>query len=429
MLIVNEVTIYSVFYIMQTNPNSQSPFTKEMIDQIVNVAFQQCKTTEDIHNFIKWLTGPTLEKFLQAEMDHHLGYEKHSKSGYNSWNSRNGTYSKKIRTTDWEAILQVPRDRNGDFEPQVIPKYQSNTPEVEQKIINMYALWLSTRDIAGHIEDIYGFTISADMVSTITDKILPTIDERQSRPLQACYPILFMDAIHCKVKENEAYVSKAVYMVVWYAIDGMKEVLGMYIGDEETSKFWQVVCNDLANRWVKDVCIVCVDGLPGFKSAIQNIFGVDVEIQRCIVHQIRNSFQYVSHQHLKEFKTDMAKIYKAVNLSTAEANLQSFTEKRSKLYPVVTKSWNENWSELSVYFVYTDNVRKIIYTTNIIESNNAKIRKVVRKWKVFPNEKSLRKLVYLAISNTVKKWTMPVHHRGQIINQLESFFPKISKYL
>lgn len=227
---------------------------------------------------------------LQAELDHHLGYEKYSKSGYNTWNSRNGYSQKKVRTTDWEAVLQMPRDRNGDFEPQILPKYQTNTPEVEQKIINMYALGLTTREIAAHIDDIYGFTISADMVSTITDKILPVIDEWQSRPLLACYAIVFMDAIHCKVKENEAYVTKAVYMVVWYGVHGMKEVLWMYIGDEETSKFWQLVCNDLSNRWVKDICIACVDGLPGFKQAIQNTFWNDVEVQRCIVHQLRNSF-------------------------------------------------------------------------------------------------------------------------------------------
>jgi len=400
------------------------------IDQILNLWVEKCRTMEDVQNFVKSITWPLIEKMMQWEIEDYLWYEKYSKSWYNTWNSRNWYYEKKIRTTNWEAIINVPRDRNWEFEPNVIPRYQSNTSEIEQKIINMYWLWLSTRDISQHVMDIYWATISAEMVSNITDKILPLIEERQSRPLNSCYPIIFLDAIHCKVKENELYVTKAVYFVVWYSFDWMKEILWMYIWEEETSKFRQFVCNDLNNRWVNDVCVACVDGLPWFKTAIQNTFWTNTEVQRCIVHQLRNSYKYVSSEDIKEFKTDLAKIYKAPNLNTAENNLKSFTEKREKKYPTVTKSWNENWWELSVYFVYTDLVRKVIYTTNIIESNNARIRKVVRKWYVFPSEKSLKKLVYLAISNTTKKWTMPVAHRWQILNQLHSFFPeKLGKYL
>lgn len=428
-IIIILLSFYTFFINMKNTKNNGTIFQPEMED-LLNFGAKNCKNMDDVQNFIKTLTWPLIEKMLQWEMESHLWYERYSKDWYNTWNSRNWYYERKIKTTNWLSTLNMPRDRNWTFEPQIIPKYQNNTSEIEQKIINMYALGLTTRDIVNHVEDIYWAKISADTVSNITDQIMPLIEERQSRPLDSCYPIIFLDAIHCKVKENEVYVNKAVYMVVWYNINWMKDVLGMYIWEEESSKFRQVVCNDLNNRWIKDVCIACVDWLSWFWTAIKNVFWQDTEIQRCIVHQLRNSYRYISNDHLKDFKIDLAKIYKAPNLSTAEANLKSFTEKREKLYPTVTKSWNENRAELSVYFVYSDKIRKLIYTTNIIESNNAKLRKVVRKWRTFPTEKSLRKLVYLAIINTTKKRTSPVAHRWQILWQLHSFFEwKLSKYL
>ena len=403
--------------------------TDPFIDSVLEEGVRRCKTLEDVSGFIKSFWWPLIERMLEAEMENHLGYTKHDIKWYNSWNSRNWTYSKRLRTTEWDLTINVPRDRNWEFEPQVVQKYKWNMGELEEKIINMYGLWLSTRDIEEHVKDIYGATISPSMVSTITDKILPLVEEWKSRPLKACYPVIFLDAIRCKVKENEVYVDKSVYMVVWYSIEGYKDVLWFYIWNQESSKFRHYVCNDLVNRWVKDICIACIDWLPGFSEAIKKTFPQS-EIQRCIVHQIRHSLKYVSNNDKKEFMADMAKMYKAVNISAAEVALDKFSKKRGKTYSISVNSWVNNRADLSTYFVYPELVRKVIYTTNIIESNNAKIRTVVKKWRVFPHQKSLEKLMFLAIKKCTKKRTAPMAHWWKIITQLHGFFPEIlDKYL
>ncbi len=403
--------------------------TKEQTDQIIELAAQNCKTVEDVQNFLKKMTGPTLEKLLQGEMESHLWYKKHNTEGYNSWNSRNWTYKKNVRTTNGEINIDVPRDRNWEFKPEVLPKFESNTSEIEQKIINMYALGLTTSDIVGHIKDIYGANISKATISSITDKILPEIKEWQSRPLEKCYPIVYLDAVHYKVKVNWKYESLAVYILLWIWISWKKDILGMIIGENESASHRQKVCNDIANRWVEDILIACIDGLTWFSKAIKNIFP-NVEIQRCVIHQIRSSMRYINYKDSKEFMKNLKLIYKADTLEMAEENLEKLKEKRGKKYSISVNSWVNNRWDLSTYFVYPPNIRKMIYTTNIIEGYNRQLRKVTKTTSVFPTENALLKLLYLATKNITKKWSPTVSNRGQILWQFESFFPdKVVKYL
>ena len=406
-----------------------NPLSKEEAAKIVEFISWHAKTAEDVHNIVKQLVWPTLESLMKAELDEHLWYKKSSKDGYNSWDSRNWSYKKKIRTTAGETDIDVPRDRNWDFHPQVIPRFETNTSEVEQKIINMYALGLTTWDIVGHIQDIYGANISASMVSSITDKILPEIKEWQSRPLEKCYPIIYLDAIHYNVKSNGKYENKAVYIIIWIGISWKKDVLSLIVGENESASFWQKVCNDLTNRWVADIMIACIDGLTWFKDAIKNVFP-DIEIQRCIIHQIRSSMKYVNYKDTKNFMKDLKLIYQADTLELAEIWLENLQKNRTKKYPISVNSWVNNWADLSTYFVYPPNIRKIIYTTNTIEGYNRQLRKITKTTSVFPTEDSLLKLLYLATKNITKKRTTQVRDRGNIIWQLESFFPnRITKYL
>jgi len=405
------------------------PLTKEQTEQIIELCASNCSTIEEVQNFLKKMTWPTLEKLLEWEMESHLWYAKHAKEGYNSWNSRNWTYKKKVRTTNWEIDIDVPRDRNWEFEPEVLPKYESNTSEIEQKIINMYGLWLTTADIVEHIKDIYGANISKTTISTITDKILPEIKERQSRPLEKCYPIVYLDAIHYKVKVSWKYESMAVYVLLWIWISWKKDILGLILWENESAASRQKICNDIANRWVEDILIACIDGLTWFSKAIKNIFP-NVEIQKCIIHQIRSSMRYINHKDYKEFMKDLKLIYKADTLEVAEDNLEKLKEKWGKQYSISVNSRIQNRWELSTFFVYPPNIRKIIYTTNTIEGYNRQLRKVTKTTSVFPTEDSLIKLLYLATKNITKKWTPTVSNRGPILWQFESFFPeRVIKYL
>ena len=405
------------------------PLTKEQTEQIIDLAVQNCDSIEDVQNFFKKMTWPALEKLLQWEMENHLWYEKHAKDWYNSWNSRNWNYKKKVHTTSWEIDIEVPRDRNWEFEPKILPKFENKTSEIEQKIINMYALWLTTADITWHVQDIYGANISKTTISTITDKILPEIKERQSKPLEKCYPIVYLDAIHYKVKVNWKYENLAVYILLWIWISWKKDILGLIIGENESASHRQKVCNDIANRWVEDILIACIDGLTWFSKAIKNVFPT-TEIQRCIIHQIRSSMRYINHKDHKEFMKDLKLIYKADTLEVAEENLEKLEKKRDEKYPISVKSWIKNRWELSTYFVYPPNIRKMIYTTNTIEGYNRQLRKVTKTTSVFPSETSLLKLLYLATKNITKKRTTKVHNWWQILWQFESFFPdRVVKYL
>ncbi len=398
------------------------------LGDIINDGALQCTTFDDVQNYAKMIVWPIVEKMLQWEMNEHLWYEKNSYDGINTWNSRNWSYKKKLKTSSGETDIYIPRDRNSDFEPNVVKKFKWNTEEIEHKIISMYWLGLTTRDISWHIKDIYGASISAGTISNITDSILPEIRERRQRPLDRCYPIIYLDAVHFKVKENWKYENKAVYIVLWYSITGHKEILWIYIWEAESSKFWQSVCNDINNRWVDDIMIACIDGLNGFSQAIKNIFP-DVEIQRCIIHQIRSSLKYINYEDKKEFVKDLKNVYKANTLDIAESALSELEVKRWKKYSISVRSWKDNWWELSTYFVYPSMVRKIIYTTNIIEGYNRQVRKVTKTTSVFPTVDSLRKLLYLSMRNITKKRNKPIWNRWPILWQLHSFFPKIGKYL
>ena len=399
-----------------------------IMDEIINNWVTQCTTFDDVQNYAKMIVWPIVEKMLQWEMNEHLWYSKNSYEGINTWNSRNWSYKKRLKTSSWETDVYIPRDRNSEFEPKIIPKFKWNTDEIEHKIVSMYWLWLTTRDISWHIKDIYGASISAETVSNITDKILPDIKERRQRPLDNCYPIIYLDAIHFKVKENWKYENKAVYIVLWYSITGYKDILWIYIWEAESSKFRQSVCNDINNRWVQDIMIVCIDGLNGFSQAIKNIFP-DVEIQRCVIHQIRSSLKYINHEDKKEFVKNLKSVYKANTLEIAESALEELDVKRWEKYSISVKSRKNNRWELSTYFVYPEMIRKIIYTTNLIEWYNRQVRKVTKTTVVFPTENSLRKLLYLSMKNITKKRNKPIWNRWQILWQLNSFFPRISKHL
>lgn len=407
-----------------------SKYTNEEIGQMnIEEIARKAQSIEEVHSMLKQYMWPIIEKMMEAEMEEHLWYKKYSKEWYNSWNSRNGTYKKKILTASGHEEIEVPRDRNGTFEPQILPKYETRTNDMEDKIINMYWLWLTTSDIKKHIFDIYWANISKEMVSKITDKILPLVREWQQRPLEAFYPIIYLDAIHFKIRDNNKIETKWVYVVIWINQKWIKEVIWLYVWNNESASFWQSVVNDISNRWVKDICIACIDWLAWFSKAIKVIYP-DIEIQRCVIHQIRYSMSYINSEDSKPFMNDLKAIYQANTLEIAEENLVKLEEKWMDKYPISVRSWKNNWEELSTYFVYSHHLRKIIYTTNTIESYNRQLRKVTKNKSVFPNVTSLEKLLYLATKNIEEKWSQPIHNWWQILWQFDAFFPnKVEKYM
>ena len=385
-------------------------------EQLAKEVAKDCKSVEDVHNLLKDLFKGTLQEILEAEMSEHLGYDKHSVSGNNTGNSRNGYSSKTLKTSMGETEIKVPRDRNGDFEPQIIKKYEKNASEIEQQIIAMYAKGMSTRDIEAHMRDIYGIEISADLVSKITDKVMPMLTEWQSRPLEKIYPIVFLDAIHFKVRKDNRIINKAAYSVLGINIEGEKEILGIWVGEHESASFWLGVCNDLKSRGVEDIFIACKDGLKGFSEAINTVFP-RTSIQLCVIHQIRNTLKYVSFKDQKKLMVDLKTIYKALTLEEAEFAFEEFKEKWGKKYPVVIKSWEDNWLELTTYFDYPQGIRRLIYTTNTVEAYHRQLRKVTKTKTAYPTDGSLRKIVYLATMEISKKWTMPIANWAECVSQ------------
>jgi len=372
---------------------------------------------------IKQLT----EAALEAEVESHIADDVlRGKS-----NRRNGVNKKTIKgTSDGSFELETPRDRNGTFEPQIVKKHQTSiSDEIEEKILSMYGLGMSYRDISSHLEEIYQVTISTATISTITDKIITKVKEWQARPLESLYPFVWLDAIHYKVKDGGKYVSKAVYTILGVCLDGKKEILGLYLSESEGANFWLSVLTDLQARGVEDILIASVDGLKGFPEAINAIYP-QTEVQLCIVHQIRNSIRYVVSKEQKEFAKDLKLIYQAPTKEVAEEELLKLEEKWGKKYPLVINSWKNKWENLSVFFKYPAEIRKIIYTTNIIESVHRQFRKLTKTKGAFPNENSLLKLLYLGIQNASKKWTMPVRNWSLTISQLAIFFEgRLDKYL
>ena len=404
---------------------SKAEIWRMNLDDIAREAW----SLEEAQWMLKQYMWPLIEKMMAAEMEDHLWYERYSKSWNNSWNSRNGSYKKKILTSNGEEEIEVPRDREWTYEPKVIPKFDSRTTEMEDKIISMYWLWLTTSDIKKHIMDIYWSTISKELVSKITDKILPEVKEWQQRPLENFYPIIYLDAVHFKVRTNHKVENKWVYVVMWINQKWIKEVIWLYVWENESASFWQMVVNDISNRWVKDVCIACVDWLAWFWKAIKTIFP-DIEIQRCIIHQIRYSLSYVNSEDSKSFMKDLKAIYQASNLEVAEENLSKLDEKWSEKYPISVRSWKNNWDDLSTFFLYHHYLRKIIYTTNTIESYNRQLRKATKNRSVFPTVQSLEKLLFLVNRNIHVKWNKPISNWWAILWQFDAFFPwKVEKYM
>lgn len=377
------------------------------------------QSAEDIQDALKDLLGGTIQEMMEAEMDDHLGYEKYDRS--NETNYRNGRKSKKIRSKYGEMDIDVPQDRQSTFEPQVVKKRQKDISAIDDKIISMYAKGMTTRQISETIEDIYGFEVSEGMISDITDRLLPEIEEWQQRPLAAIYPIVFIDAVHFSVRDNNIIRKLAAYVILGINDAGRKEVLSIQIGENESSKYWLSVLNELKNRGVKDILIVCADGLTGIKESISVAFP-QTEYQRCIVHQVRNTLKYVPDKDRKAFAKDLKTIYHAPSEEIGHANMTAVTEKWQNKYPNAMKSWKTNWDAISPIFKFSSDVRKVIYTTNAIESLNSTYRRLNRQRSVFPTDKSLLKALYLATFEATKKWTTTLRNWGKVYGELSIMY-------
>jgi transposase-like protein len=375
-----------------------------------------------VQELFKEMVGTVLESGLEGELEEELGYSKYDYRNKETDNSRNGYSEKTLKSSLGDIDISVPRDRKGEFEPQIVRKNQTTlSGDIEEKILSMYAKGMTTSDIEGHIREIYGIEVSDSTISRVTDKILPVVKEWQMRPLEGIYAVVFMDAIHFHVRSEGQIIKKAVYIAIGIKMDGVRDVLGMWIGENESAKFWLGILNGLKNRGVEDILIACVDGLTGFTSAIEAVYP-RTEIQQCIIHQIRNSTKYVSYKDLKPLMADLKKVYTAVDEQTAQYQLDVFEEKWGGKYPKIALSWRSNWVNLSTYFKYPQEVRTLIYTTNAIENFNRQLRKVTKSKSVFPTDDSLLKMLYLAMVDITKKWTGRRRDWGQIHSQLEVFF-------
>lgn len=381
----------------------------------------QFKTGEDVTAFMKELHTRVYEQMLEAEMDNHLGYEKHSNQGDHSGNSRNGSYRKQIQTEMGKSVIQVPRDREGEFEPIVVPKHQSRGLSIERLVISLYAKGMSVADIESEMQEIYGINLSTSAISIITNKVSQAATEWQNRSLDSLYMIVWMDGIVFKVRENGKVINKTVYLCVGLNKEGLKEVLGMWIGKNESAAFWMGVLTDLKARGVEDILITVTDNLNGFTETIKSVFPASTT-QICVVHQIRNSCRYVVWKEKKEFTADLKNIYNAPTKEAAEMELDNFEQKWGAKYPYAIRSWRNNWEELTVFFDFPVEIRKIIYTTNLIENLNGKIRKYTKNKLSFPNDDALKKSVYLAINEIEKKWYQPIWNWALIFNQFITIF-------
>jgi transposase-like protein len=377
------------------------------------------QSADDIQDALKDLLGGTIQSMMEAEMDNHLGYEPYERTS-NS-NARNGKKSKSIRSKYGEMNIQVPQDRESTFEPQVVQKRQKDISHIDDKIIAMYAKGLSTRQISEQIEDIYGFEVSEGMISDVTNKLLPEIEDWQHRPLSRIYPVVFIDAVHFSVRDNNVIKKLAAYVILGINEDGLKEVISLQIGQNESSKYWLGVLNELKNRGVQDILILCADGLSGMKEAVNTAFPT-TEYQRCIVHQVRNTLKYVADKDKKKFAADLKTIYQAPSEAVAHERMLEVTEKWDAYYPNAMKSWSVNWDVISPIFKFSSDVRKVIYTTNAIESLNSTYRRLNRGRSVFPSDIALLKALYLATFEATKKWSLPIRNWGKVYGELSIMF-------
>jgi putative transposase len=389
---------------------------KELLDELM----KNYKGPEDLigeNGILKELTKSLVERALQGEMTNHLGYDKHSVEGNNTGNSRNGNSEKTLKTPKGNLKIQIPRDRNGRFIPRLVPKNQTHFDGFDDQILSMYSRGMSTREISEHIKSLYHTEVSAEFISRVTDSVVEGLKDWQNRRLDPVYPILYMDAICVKIRDEGQIRSKAIYLAIGVTMEGLKEVLGLWVEQTEGAKFWLSIVTELKNRGVNDVLIASVDGLKGFPDAIRAVFP-EAEIQLCIVHMIRNSVKVVPYKDRKGIIEALKPIYKAPTEQAARDALEEFGEQWNKKYPLIYRSWDANWENLTHYLNYTDEIRKVIYTTNAIESLNMSLRRVTKVKGSFPNDQAALKLIYMALQNITKRWTMPVRDWGQALNQL-----------
>jgi putative transposase len=393
-------------------------------DELLDDLMKNYKKPEDLigeNGLLKQLTKALVERAMKAEMTDHLGYDKHDPAGKKSGNSRNGNSKKTIKGEFGNLEIAVPRDRNSTFEPVIVPKGETRFTGFDDKIISMYARGMTTRDIQAHLQELYGVEVSPTLVSQVTDAITEEITLWQNRPLEEVYPIVYLDAVRVKVRHNSTVINKAVYLAIGITWDGSKEVLGMWIAETEGAKFWLQVVTEFKNRGVKDIFIACVDGLKGFPEAIEAVFP-KAQVQLCIVHMVRHSLRYVSWKQRKEVAEDLKSIYNAPTVDQAETNLTAFAKKWDASHPTISKSWRNNWERIIPLFSYPPEIRKAIYTTNAIESLNMSLRKVTKNRGSFPNDEAMTKLLYLAMKNISKKWTLPIRDWKSAMNQFTILF-------
>ena len=405
--------------------------TEAMIEQL-KADLKKAKTYDDLmgkEGAIKKLIAKSLEQMLESELTEHLGYEKYSPIGKNSGNSRNGKTYKSLKNDNGEIEITVPRDRKGEFDPVIVKKYERTIGPIENKIISMYAKGMTTRDIQAHITELYGIQMSPTLVSNITEKIVEIAIEWQNRPLEKVYPLVFFDAIHYKIRDESKKVkSKAAYTCLAVDIEGHKDLLGLWIGEAEGANFWLNVLTELKNRGVEDVFIACIDGLKGFPEAINSLFP-KTEIQLCVIHQIRNTLKYVASKDQKKFMQQLKEVYKAPTEEAALANLDALEENWGNKYSLAIKSWRNNWTNLSTFFKYPQEIRTIIYTTNAVEALHRQFRKVTKSKSLFPNDDALKKMLYLAYRDLSKKWTMPIRNWAIVLSNFSIYFEDRFDYL
>ena len=400
---------------------------KDDINFDYNEEVKKCKTIDDVigkDGLVQRLIKDVLENILEVEMGEHLGRDKYDRQtdiDQDDRNYRNGYSKKTLRSSFGDVDLDVPRDRKAEFEPQIIKKYETVCNELDKKIISLYAKGMSTRDIQAEVEDLYGITLSPSMISQITDKVIATATEWQNRMLDEIYPIVYLDAMYFKVRSNGKIVNKAVYICLGYTLEGYKDILGIWVDEAEGAKFWLSICNDLKNRGVKKILIACMDGLKGLPQAIKTVFPT-VDIQTCIVHQIRNSIKYIASKDKKAFMKDLKEVYKAPTEDLALAQLDNLKEKWGSNYGMVIDSWYNNWNNLDTFFKFSPQIRKLIYTTNVLEGFNRQVRKFTKVRTIFPTDESLNKCVYLATMEIMEKWTQPIHNWGTTLAELSLYF-------
>jgi len=389
--------------------------TKELLNELL----KEYKGPDDIlgqEGLIKQLSKALIERAMQAELTEHLGYEKSKAGEKETENRRNGTFSKTLRTDQGPMEIEVPRDRNGEYEPLIVPKHQRELRGFDDKILSMYGLGLSTKQIQAHLKEIYNVEVSPELVSRVTDEVKGLVDEWRNRPLEQFYPVIFFDALRANIRDEGHVRKKAVYLALAIRLDGQKEVLGMWIEQNEGSKFWMTILNELKNRGVQDTLIAAVDGLTGFPEAINAVFK-DTEVQLCIVHMVRNSVKYISYKDRKSVTADLKKIYLAPSESAASEALERFAEKWDFKYPTISKSWRTRWSEVIPFLKFSPEIRKAIYTTNAIESLNYTLQRNLKTRQSFPNDEAAMKLIYMILQRVSKRWTMPIRNWGEALNQ------------